>query len=157
MGKPGAIWAVALVMGALGLAACGSSPSPSSSTTSSTAIAPASALGTGTYAPADASGTPHYVVTIRSADGTAFSGAMTFEYQDGTTSRVFDFSGTVTGQTARARPTDVAASTSSPKTVSSVPGSLRIDVGGDMLTFAGCQSYLPLASSASACTFSASS
>jgi hypothetical protein len=57
MGKQSAVWAVATVVGAFGLAACGSS-SPSSSPTSTTAIAPAAALATGTYAPAAASGKP---------------------------------------------------------------------------------------------------
>ena len=100
MGKQRAVWAVAIVAGALGLAACGSSSPGSSSTsttTSTTDIAPAAALATGTYAPAGASGTPHYVVTISSAENTDFGGAMNFVYQDGKTSLVFDFSGTVTG------------------------------------------------------------
>ena len=143
-----------MVAAALGLAACGSSPSPSSSSvTSSTAIAPAAALATGTYAPAGASGTPHYFVTIGSANGTSFKGAMNFEYQDGKTSRLFDFSGTVTGLRATARPSNVTTSTSSPQTVSSVPDSLVMAVGSGTLAFAGCQAYLPLTQSAGACTF----
>src|SRR5580658_5978504 len=152
MTKQSAVWATAIVTSALGLAACGTS-SPSSSTTTSTAIAPASALATGSYALAGSSGTPHYIVEISTADGTAFSGAMRFVYQDGTTSHVFDFSGTVTGQSATARPTNVAASNSATKTVSSVPSSLGIAVGPDELTFEGCQSYLPQAQSTSACSF----
>jgi hypothetical protein len=155
MGKHGAFRAAALVVGALGLAACGSS-SPGSSTTSTTAIAPAAALATGTYAPAGTSGTPHYVITISSAKSTEFDGAMNFVYQDGTTSRVFDFSGTVAGQSAMATPTNVAAPGSATQTVSSVPTALRIDVGADALTFEGCQAYLPQAHSSSACTFTLS-
>ncbi len=149
------VWAVAIMMGAVGLAACSSSPSNSSSSTTSTAIAPASALATGTYVPVDSSGTPHYVVTVSSANGTGFRGVMTFAYQDGTTSHVLDFSGTVTGQTATATPSDVATG-STTKTVSSVPSSLQIGVGADTLTFEGCQSYLPEALSAAACTFTVS-
>jgi hypothetical protein len=143
-----------VVVFALTVAACGSS-SPSTSTTSTTAIAPAAALATGTYAPTGSSGTPHYVVEIRSAQGTSFDGTMQFVYQDGTSSRVLDFSGTVDGQRATAAPSEVA--TGSPtQTVSSVPHSLQIAVGSDVLTFEGCQSYLPQALSASACTFSQS-
>lgn len=156
MGKQRAVWAVAIVAGALGLAACGSSSPGSSSTsttTSTTDIAPAAALATGTYAPAGASGTPHYVVTISSAENTDFGGAMNFVYQDGKTSLVFDFSGTVTGPRAVATPTNVAATGSGTQTVSSVPDSLRVDVGADTLTFEGCQAYLPQVHSPSGCTF----
>jgi hypothetical protein len=103
--------------------------------------------------PAGASGKPHYAITISSAESTEFDGAMSFVYQDGTTSRVFDFSGNVTGQSAVATPTNVGAPGSATQTVSSVPNSLRIDVGADTLTFEGCQAYLPLANSSSACTF----
>jgi hypothetical protein len=150
------IWAAAMAAGALGLAACGSS-SPSSSTTTSTAIAPAAALATGTYAPAGASGTPHYAISINSAQGTQFGGAVNFVFQDGTTSHVFDFSGTVSGETAMATPKNVAAaSASSTQTVSSVPATIQIDVGTGSLTFEGCQSYLVQTQSASACTFTAS-
>ena len=157
MRRQHAIWALAMVMGAVGLAACSSSPSSSSSTTTSTAIAPASALATGTYVPADSSGTPHYVVTISSADGTGFRGSMAFVYQDGTTSHVLGFSGTVTGQSATATPSDVATATgSTTKTASSVPSSLQIGVGNDTLTFEGCQAYLPQALSPAACTFTVS-
>ena len=109
--------------------------------------------GHGDLRTAGASGKPHYAITIRSAENTEFDGAMNFVYQDGTTSHVFDFSGTVTGQNAVATPTNVAAPGSATRTVSSVPNSLRIDVGNDSLTFEGCQAYLPLVSSSSACTF----
>jgi hypothetical protein len=142
-------------MGAVGLAACSSSPSNSSSTTSSTAIAPASALATGTYVPAGSSGTPHYVVTISSANGTGFRGVMTFAYQDGTTSHVLDFSGTVAGESATATASNVATG-STTKTVSSVPSTLQLGVGADTLTFEGCQAYLPEAMSETACTFTVS-
>jgi hypothetical protein len=152
VGRQGAVWAMAIVVGALGLAACGSS-SPSSSATSTTAIAPAASLATGTYAPAGASGKPHYVITISSAESTQFDGAMSFVYQDGTTSHVFDFSGNVTGQSAEAKPTNVTVPGSATQTVSSVPDALRIHIGTDTLTFAGCQAYLPLVQSSSACTF----
>ncbi len=155
MGKQRAVWAVAIVFGALGLAACGSSPS-NTSATSTTAIAPAAALATGTYAPAGATGTPHYVVTISSADSTKFGGALDFVYQDGTTSRLFDFSGNVTGESAAATPTNVTTPGSAARTVSSVPKVLRIGVGDDTLTFEGCRSYLPLTASSGACTFIAS-
>ena len=155
MRRRAAVWVLAMVTSALALAACGSS-SPTSSTTSTTAIAPAAALATGIYAPTGSSGTPHYVIEITSANGTAFDGTMKFVYQDGTTSRVFDFSGTVTGQSATAKATTVAGSDSAPKTVSSVPTSLQIAVGSGVLTFEGCQSYLPEAQSASACAFSQS-
>jgi hypothetical protein len=156
MRKQAVIWAAAMAAGALGLAACGSSPS-SSSGSSTTAIAPAAALATGAYAPAGASGTPHYTVTVDSAQGTRFDGAVNFVYQDGTTSHVFDFSGTVSGVTAVATPKNVApASGSSTQTVSSVPATIRIDVGTDSLTLEGCQSYLVQTQSASACTFTAS-
>jgi hypothetical protein len=150
--------AVAIVASALALAACGSSsPSATNATTTSTsAIAPAAALATGTYAPTASSGTPHYVVAITSANGTAFDGTMKFVYQDGTTSHVLNFSGTVTGQSATAKPTDVAASVSATKTVSSVPASLQIAVGSGVLTFEGCQSYLPEALAATACSFTLS-
>jgi hypothetical protein len=155
MGKHGAFWAAALVVGALGLAACGSS-SPGSSTTSTTAIAPAAALATGTYAPAGTSGTPHYVITISSAKSTEFDGAMNFVYQDGTTSHAFDFSGKVTGQSAVATPTNVAAPGSATQIVSTVPNTLRIDIGADALAFEGCRAYLPQVHSSSACTFTRS-
>jgi hypothetical protein len=112
-------------------------------------------LATGTYVPADSSGTPHYVVKITSADGTDFRGVVTFTYQDGTTSHVLDFSGSVTGATATATPSDVATG-STTKTASSVPSSLQIGVGNDTLTFEGCQAYLPQALSPAACTFAVS-
>jgi hypothetical protein len=158
MGTRAVCWTVAIVTGALALSACGSS-SPSSSTastTTTTAIAPAAALATGTYVPPGSSGVPHYVVEINSANGTAFDGTMKFVFQDGRTSRVFDFSGTVTGQSATARPADVATSNSGPQIVSTVPSTLRIAVGSNILTFEGCQSYLPEVQSSSACTFSQS-
>ncbi len=152
MGRQGAAWIVAIVVGGLGLAACGSSSSTPPAT-SPTSIAPAAALAVGTYAPAGASGMPHYVITIRSAHSTEFDGAMDFVYQDGTTSPVFDFSGKVTGQSARATPSNVTGTGSATQTASSVPDALRIDIGSDTLTFEGCQTYLPLAHSSSACTF----
>lgn len=153
MTKRAASWAVAIVAGSFALAACGSTSS-TPSTTSTTAIAPAAALATGTYAPTGSSGTPHYVIEVSSAEGTAFKGTMKFVYQDGTTTRVFDFSGTVSGQTATATASKVAPPGSTPKTVSSsLPDPLRIGVGSDVLTFQGCQSYLPEAQSPSACAF----
>jgi hypothetical protein len=155
MSKHATALILATMVGAVMLAACGSS-SPSPSTSSTTAIAPAAALATGTYTPAGSVGTPHYIVKVTSAHGTTFSGNVTFLFQDGKTSRVFDFSGTVSSQNATARPTDVAASDSEPKIVGSVPGSLHISVGADVLTFEGCQSYLPETVSASACIFSQS-
>jgi hypothetical protein len=142
-------------MSALGLAACSSSPS-SSPPTSTTAIAPAAALATGTYAPAGASGTPHYVVKIDSANGSTFRGAVNFVFQDGTSSRAFDFSGTVSGQSATATPSNAAAPGTGPTTVSSLPATLQIAVASDALTFTGCQAYLPQVQSASACTFTLS-
>ena len=156
MRKHGGFWTAAIVVGAFGLAACGSSSSPSSST-STTAIAPAAAVATGTYAPAGAAGTPHYVITVSSTTSTGFDGAMNFVYQDGTTSRVFDFSATVTGRRAVATPSNVAAPGSGAQTVSSVPSALPIDIGTDALTFERCQAYLPQAHSPSACTFTGSS
>jgi hypothetical protein len=154
MGRHRAVWVVAIVVGAFGLAACGSSSSsPPAASTSTTAIAPAAALATGTYAPAGSAGKPHYVITINSAESTEFDGALNFVYQDGTTSHVFDFSGNVTGQSAVATPTNVAAPGSATKTVSSVPTDLKIGVGADTLTFEGCQAYLPLAQSSSDCRF----
>jgi hypothetical protein len=113
-------------------------------------------LATGTYLPAGSSGTPHYVVTINSANGTGFRGVITFAYQDGTTSHVLDFSGTVTGESATATATDVATG-STPKTVSSVPSTLHLGVGDATLTFEGCQAYLPEALAATACTFTVTS
>jgi hypothetical protein len=157
MRKQAVIWAAAMAAGALGLAACGSSSSSSSTTTTTaTAIAPAAALATGTYAPAGSSGTPHYTVSVNSAQGTRFDGAVNFVYQDGTTSHVFDFSGTVSGETAAATAKNVAVAGSSTQTVSSVPTTIQIDVGTDSLTFTGCQSYLVQTQAASACTFTAS-
>jgi len=78
---------------------------------------------------------------------------MSFVYQDGTTSHVFDFSGKVTGQSAVATPSNVAAAGSGAQTVSSVPNSLRIDIGVDTLTFEGRQAYLPVLHSSSGCMF----
>jgi len=148
----GAVWGVAIMLGAVGLGACDSSSS-SSSSSSTTAIAPAASLATGTYAPASASGRPHYVITITSAESNGFDGALNFVYQDGTTSHVFDFSGKVTGQSAMAAPSRVVAPGSGTQTVSSLPNALRIGIGADTLTFEGCQAYLPLVQSSSACTF----
>ena len=156
MRKQAAGRAVAIVTAALALAACGSSSSSSSTSSSTTDIAPAAALATGTYAPAGSSGTPHYVIAITSANGTGFDGTMKFVYQDGTTSHVFDFSGTVTGESATAKPSNVAAPDSATRTVSSVPSSLRIAVGSGVLTFEGCQGYLTEAQSAAACAFTQS-
>lgn len=110
-------------------------------------------MSTGTYAPAGASGTPHYVITISSAENTSFVGSVSFVYQDGTTSHVFDFSGNVTGQSATATPTHVVAPGSGTQTASSVPNSLQIDLGADTLTFVGCRAYLPQAHTSNACTF----
>jgi hypothetical protein len=155
LARKGIVWAAGFGVSAVVLAACGSSPS-SSPPTSTTAIAPAAALATGSYVPAGASGTPHYVVTIGSAQGNEFGGTLNFVYQDGTSSRVFNFSGTVNGQRATATPTDVAESGSGPKTVSSVPDSLRIDIAPETLTLAGCQAYLPEDRAPSDCTFTMS-
>jgi hypothetical protein len=157
MGWRRTLWAGAAALGAVGLAACGSSASsPTTSTsTSTTAIAPAAALATGTYVPAGAAGTPHYLVTIDSANGTAFRGHMDFVYQDGRTAHVFDFSGTVSGQSAAAT-TANAATGSAAATVSSLPATLHIGVGSGILTFEGCEAYLPFAHSADACAFGVS-
>jgi len=164
MGMPGAAWAVGIVVGAVALASCGSSssgpPSPSTAvsastptSTSSTDIAPAAALATGAYTSAGSTGKPHYVVAIGAAESTEFVGTLTFVYQDGTTSPVFDFSGQVAGQHATATPNKVAPPGSGTKTVSSVPPSLQIAVGADTLTFEGCEAYLPQVRSSRACTF----
>jgi hypothetical protein len=155
MGKQRAVWAVVIIVGGFVLAACGSS-SPTSSGTTTTAIAPAAALATGTYVPTGSSGQPHYVITIASATDTQFQGTMKFVYQDGTSSRVFDFSGNVSGESATATPTNVAASDSATETVSSVPAMLQIAVGSDMLTFKGCKAYLVQVQTSSACTFTGS-
>lgn len=40
-------------------------------------IVPAAALAAGTYAPPGSSGTPHYMIEINSAEGTAFPGLVT--------------------------------------------------------------------------------
>ena len=62
-------------------------------------------------------------------------------------------SGQVTGQSAVVTPSNVAASASGTQTVSSVPDSLRISIGADSLTFEGCQAFLPVVTSSSACRF----
>lgn len=144
-----------LVTGAIGLAACSSSPS-SSPSTSTTAIAPAAALATGSYLPPGAGGTPHYVVKVDSAHGAAFRGVMSFVYQDGTSSRAFDLSGIVSGQRATAMPSNLAATGSGTPIVSSVPASIQIGIASDVLTFNGCQVYLPQVQSASGCRFTLS-
>ncbi len=152
MGKQGVVWVVVVGLGAFGLAVCGSSPSDQA-TTSTTAIAPAAAVATGTYAPSGASGEPHYVVSVSSAENTEFDGSVKFIYQDGKTTSVFDFNAHVTGQIAEATPSNVATTGSGTKTVSSVPTTLRIQVGADKLTLEGCQAYLPETQSSDACTF----
>jgi hypothetical protein len=152
---PSAVFGV-IVLGALGLAACGSSPpkSSSSSTTSTTAIAPAAALATGNYAPPESSGTPHYVVTITSADSTAFNGTITFVYQDGTTSSVLDFRAKTSGKTTTATVSSVATAAAGTDTLSSsLPDPLQIEVGPGLLTFQDCKSYLPQVQSQGDCAF----
>ncbi len=156
MGKQGVVCVVVAGLGASGLAACGSSPSEQA-TTSTTAIAPAAAVAAGTYTPSGASGELHYLITVRSAENTEFDGSVKFIYQDGKTMSVFDFNAHVTGRSAVATPSNVATTGSGTKTVSSVPTTLRIQVGADKLTLEGCQAYLPVAQSSDACTFARSS
>ncbi len=47
----------------------------------------------------------------------------------------------------------MAAPGSATRTVSTVPNTLRINIGADTLTFEGCRAYLPQVHSSSACTF----
>lgn len=155
MARRETVWAVPLVIGAIGLAACSSTPS-STAPTSTTAIAPAAALATGSYAQPGAAGTPHYVVKIDSSHGTNFRGGVDFIYQDGRSARAFDFNGVVAGQSATANTTNVTATGSGTPIVSSVPATLQIGVASAMLTFNGCQAYLPQVQSGSACTFTLS-
>lgn len=152
MGKQRLVWVLVVGLGACGLSVCGSSPS-NQATTSTTAIAPAAAVATGTYSPSGSSGEPHYVVTVSSAENTDFDGSVKFIYQDGKTTSVFDFNAHVTGQSAEATPSDVATTGSGTKTVSSVPSTLRIQVGADKLTLVGCQAYMPETQTSDACTF----
>ena len=102
-------------------------------------------------------GTPYYFISLFEKRGDV-SGSVDFLHQDGQTSVVFTFEGTMTAESLTLHPTNasIATSTSEPEGTTTVPTTIQATVG-DALTPAieldNCTAYLSFATSARQCVF----
>ncbi|MCK4177898.1 hypothetical protein [Aciditerrimonas ferrireducens] len=133
------------------------SDAPGSSSTAAAASTPL--VGTGVYVDGGV-GTPHYFVVLNTSTASSIGGSVDFVYQDGQTSVVFTFRGTVGDDGTVATLTPLAVpqhSGSASQPPGSIPSALSATLAHGSISLGECTSYLHFAPSEAACTFSASS
>lgn len=103
-----------------------------------------------------AAGSPHYYISMKEGARGRVKGTVNYEYQDGQTQAVLSFTGTAQDGVATLKPTLVTQGSGS-ATGTAVPSliSMTYDQGG--IGLGECTSYLHLAPSESACSFTRSS
>ena len=125
--------------------------------TSSGAKGAGSASGalTGVYVDGSA-GTPHYYISLREGGKGKVRGTLNYEFQDGQTQAVLTFSGKAQDGVANLKPKVVTQSSGS-ASATSVPSDIAMTYDQSGITLGECTSYLHLAQSEAACTFTRSS
>ena len=103
-----------------------------------------------------ASGTPHYYISLREGGKGKVRGTVNYEFQDGQTQAVLTFSGKAQDGVANVKP-KLVTQASGAASESSTPSDISMTYGQSGITLGECTSYLHLATSESACTFSRSS
>jgi len=133
-----------------------SGPLPTTATSSAPGgTAPAFPLGVYVDGPP---GTPHYYLSVGQAPDGSLSGALHFLYQDGQTSVVFTFTGTVSGDAGTLKPVTIPQDAgSASQDPSTVPGAVSATFGGNTVLLGECTAYLHFATSLQDCTFTYSS
>jgi HAAS domain-containing protein len=132
---------------------------PTTTPTSGTAPATAPIVPNGIY-DSDVGGTvPHYFMSLTNGPAGNLSGSVNFAYQDGQTSVVFTFAGTVEGTEATLTPTTVPqGGGSASQDPSSIPSTISLGLGvgvsrGYVLTLGECANYLHFVQSVGQCDF----
>jgi hypothetical protein len=101
---------------------------------------------------------PHYFISLTNGSAGNLTGAVMFVYQDGQTSVVFTFAGTVQGTEATLTPTAVPQGVGVSQDPSTIPSAISMSLGaglsrGYVLTLGECGSYLHFVQSMSQCDF----
>ena len=136
-------------------------------TTTTMATAPSSATSTTTYPGtppvangiyvAGSPGTPHYFISLTNGSG-GITGSVEFLYQDGQTSVVFTFDGTVQNGMATLNPTGVPQNGgSASQDPATVPSAISATLGQGSISLGECTSYLHFTKSLAQCDFTYSS
>jgi hypothetical protein len=110
---------------------------------------------TGVYVDGSA-GTPHYYISLREGGKGKVRGTLNYEFQDGQTQAVLTFSGKAQDGVANLTPKIVTQSTGS-ASATSVPSDIAMTYDQGGITLGECTSYLHLAQSEAACSFTRSS
>lgn len=122
----------------------------------STTVSATSQLKNGIYVNGQ-QGTPHYFISLAS-NGDNLSGSVDFLYQDGQTSVVFTFSGTLQNAVATIHPIDIPQNSgSASQEASSVPSAISATVGENSIALGECPAYLHFVQSMAQCQFTYSS
>ena len=122
----------------------------------STTVSARSQLKNGIYVNGE-QGTPHYFISLASS-GDNLSGSVDFLYQDGQTSVVFTFSGTLQNAVATLHPIDIPQNSgSASQEASSVPSAISATVGENSIALGECPAYLHFVQSMAQCQFTYSS
>jgi hypothetical protein len=99
-------------------------------------------------------GTPHYFVSLTNGSSGGIAGSVNFLYQDGQTSVVFTFDGTVQAGVATLHPTAVPqGGGSASQAPATIPSSLSATLNRNSVSLGECTSYLHFAQSLAQCNF----
>jgi hypothetical protein len=110
---------------------------------------------TGVYANG-ASGTPHYYISLREGGKGKVRGTVNYQFQDGQTQAVLTFTGKAQDGVANVKP-KLVTQTSGAASETSTPSDIAMTYDQSGITLGECTSYLHLATSEAACTFTRSS
>lgn len=98
-------------------------------------------------------GTPHYFVSLTNGSGGGVTGSVNFLYQDGQTSVVFTFNGTVQADVATLHPTSVPQVGSASQAPTTMPSYISAGLDRNSISLGECTGYLYFDQSLSQCTF----
>jgi hypothetical protein len=99
-------------------------------------------------------GTPHYFISLKNGTGGGISGSVAFLYQDGQTSVVFTFDGTVQSGVATLHPISIPQNGgSASQNPATVPSVLSATLGSKSIALGECTSYLHFTESLAQCQF----
>lgn len=105
-------------------------------------------------------GTPHYILALNNGSNGKVSGSVDFLYQDGQTSVVFTFVGTLSGAGTLATLTPISVpqnNGSASQTPGSIPSQISATLSQGYINLGECTGYLHFVQSEAACGFTFSS
>jgi hypothetical protein len=104
-------------------------------------------------------GTPHYFMVLTNGSAGGLTGSVDFAYQDGQTSVIFTFEGTVQGAEATLTPVSVPQNGGgAQQDASTIPSAMPLTLGGPFpggyaVALGECASYLRFIQSMGQCNF----